>query len=311
MGQKLKTYAFYAFLLCSVIAVSAGAGVGAVVLYQVFWGDDSELTKSTILARIQEQTTIYMLDETTKVGSFFDESHRSYIPIEEVPAHMIRAMVASEDKHFFNHFGIDPVAIAKAFADGVLNGLRFRRGGSTITQQTVKNIMDRREHTFQRKFKEMIRALQLERIYDKQQILEFYLNQFHVTANGKGIGIAAQYYFSKQVQDLDLVEAAFIAGSVKAPSKYNPFIKYSLEEREKAWSEANQRKNYVLRRMYEQGWISEEELKDAWDRKVPFKKGEFRTKEVALVSLIRGQLNKKEILMLWVWIHPHNLIMQV
>ena len=79
--------------------------------------------------------------------------------------------------------------------------------------------MDRREHTFKRKFKEMIGALQLERMYSKEQILEFYLNQFHVTANGKGVGIAAQYYFNKDVRDLSLVEAAFIAGSVKAPSK--------------------------------------------------------------------------------------------
>ncbi|MFW7380999.1 MAG: transglycosylase domain-containing protein [Oligoflexus sp.] len=296
MGQKIKTYLIYAALVIAVTGVSTVFGVISVVLYQVYFGDVSELKKSTILARINEQTTIYTLDEKTRVGSFFEDAHRSYIPIDEVPAHMIRAMVASEDKNFYSHFGIDPVAIAIAFGDGVVNGMRFRRGGSTITQQTVKNIMDRREHTFKRKFKEMIRALQLERMYSKEQILEFYLNQFHVTANGKGVGIGAQYYFNKDVRDLDLVEAAFIAGSVKAPSKYNPFIKYTIENRENAWLEANRRKNYVLRRMYEQGWITEEELKEAWKKKVPFNQGEFRTREVALVSLIRSQLNKKEIL---------------
>ena len=78
-------------------------------------------------------------------------------------------------------------------------GFHFRRGGSTITQQTVKNVLDRREHSFKRKFKEGVRALQLERLYTKREILEFYLNQFHVTANGNGIAIAAQYYFSKEV----------------------------------------------------------------------------------------------------------------
>lgn len=283
-------------MFISVIGVIVGAGIASLITFQVFYGDVSELEKSTILSRINEETTIYTLDEKTKIGSFFDESHRNYVPIDNVPAHMIRAMVASEDKNFYSHLGVDPVAIGSAFFDGVLNGFRFRRGGSSITQQTVKNILDKREHTFSRKFKEMIRAFQLERMYSKQQILEFYLNQFHVTANGKGVGIAAEYYFNKDVRDLNLVEAAFIAGSVKAPSKYNPFIKYTRESRKKAWLEANRRKNYVLRRMYEQGWITQEELKDAWKKRVPFNKGKFRSQEVALVSLIRSQLNKEEII---------------
>ena len=295
-NMGLKQMAIYSSILVLVAAGSAFLGVMTVVIYQVYWGDVSDLKKSTILARINEETTIYTLDEETRLGSFFDSAHRTYVPISEVPAHMIRAIVASEDKNFYNHIGVDPFAILGAFIDGVANGFRFRRGGSSITQQTVKNILDRREHSFKRKFKEMIRALQLERMYSKNQIIEFYLNQFHVTANGNGIGIAAKYYFNKDVRDLDLVEAAFIAGSVKAPSKYNPFIKYSREAREKAWVNADERKNYVLRRMYQQGWITKEELKGAWNTRVPFRKGKFRTSEVALVSLVRNQLNRKEIL---------------
>lgn len=294
--SRLKRIFVSATIILTIAGISSGLGVVSVVGFQVFFGDDTELKKSTILARINEETTLYTLDEETKIGSFFDNSHRSYIAIENIPAHMIRAMVASEDKNFYNHFGVDPTAIFLAFMEGVKNKFRFKRGGSTITQQTVKNILDRREHTFRRKFKEMIRALQLERLYPKRQILEFYLNQFHVTSNGKGVGIAAQYYFNKDVRDLNLVEAAFIAGSVKAPSKYNPFIKYTEKAKQKAWRLANQRKNYVLRRMYEQGWINKEELEVAWDEPVPFRKGKFRTREVALVSLIKGQLNKKEIL---------------
>ena len=257
-----KTFLYLSFLLV-VAGVSACLGVGSVVAYQVFWGDDSELQKSTILARINEETTIYTLDETTRIGSFFNENHRTYVPISRVPAHMVRAMVASEDKNFYDHAGVDVFAIASAFWDGVGNGFKFRRGGSSITQQTVKNILDRREHTFQRKFKEMIRALQLERLYSKNEILEFYLNQFHVTANGNGIGIAAKYYFNKSVEDLTLVEAAFIAGSVKAPSKYNPFTKYTKKARETAKKHADDRKNYVIKRMYTQGWIDQDELKQA------------------------------------------------
>lgn len=281
--------------LC-VVGVLGGLAVSGLVAYFVYFGDVSELKKSTILARINEETTLYTLDEEHKIGSFFDDEHRSYVTIDQVPEDMIRAMVAAEDKNFFQHFGIDPVAISLAFWEGVQNGFRFRRGGSSITQQTVKNVMAHREHSFRRKVKELIRALQLERMYSKQQILEFYLNQFHVTANGKGIGIAARYYFNKDVKELNLVESAFIAGSVKAPSKYNPFIKYTREDKEEAWKEANWRKNYVLRRMYEQGWITEAQLKASFNEKVPFNQGKFRTNEVALVTLIRSQLDKKEIL---------------
>ena len=291
--QNFKKYTLYGLLIVGVIGISSVLGVASVVLYQVYFGDVSELKKSTILARINEETTIFTADEEHKIGSFFNDSHRSYVPFAKIPAHMIRAMVASEDKNFYQHAGVDPVAITTAAAEGIKNGLKFRRGGSTITQQTVKNILDRREHTFKRKFKEMIRAIQLERMYTKEQILEFYLNQFHVTANGKGIGIAAKYYFNKSVEDIGLVEAAFIAGSVKAPSKYNPFIKYTKKSRDKALLEAMRRKNYVLRRMYEQGWIDREELEKAWEETVPFNRGKFRTREVALVSLVRGQMNKE------------------
>ena len=91
----------------------------------------------------------------------------------------------------------------------------------------------------------MIKALQLERMYSKKQILEFYLNQFHVAGNGNGIGIASRYYFDKEIQDLNLVEAAFIAGSVKGPGKYNPFIKFTRKQRERAINFAFERKNYM------------------------------------------------------------------
>jgi penicillin-binding protein 1A len=285
------------YLMVGLAAIVSGiVGIGVVVLYQVFLGDTEELKKSTILARINEETIIFADDEETRFGSFFDNAHRKYVPIDQIPAHMIRAMVASEDKNFYQHMGIDPIAIGDAMIEGIFSGFHFKRGASTITQQTVKNIMGHRERTFRRKFKEMIRALQIERMYPKQQILEFYLNQFHVTANGNGIGIASRYYFDKDVQDLTLVEAAFIAGSVKAPSRYNPFVKDSKEDRDRAVEEANGRKNYVVRRMMEQGWISKEEFEQAFVERIPFKKGNFRTNEVALVSLIRGQLDKKEIL---------------
>jgi membrane peptidoglycan carboxypeptidase len=288
-------YLAWSIALGGVVCAAAGLTLVAVVYYQVYFGDDSNLKKSTIVARINEETPVFYNDEKTSMGSFFGASHRRYVTIDEMPGHLLNAVVAAEDKNFFHHRGVDFVAIASAFKDGLLSG-RFRRGASSITQQTVKNILDRREKTFTRKFREMIAALQIERMYSKKQILEFYLNQFGVAANGSGIYVAARYYFNKEVRDLDLIESAFIAGSVKGPSKYTPFIKSSRDEQEKAKGFAAERKNYVLRRMYEQGWISDAELKEAWDKPVPFDRGEFRTSEVALIDIIRQQMRRKDVM---------------
>ena len=275
---------------------SAGLGGLSVVLYQVYYGDYTALEKSTIITKINQETSIFYLDEENTIGSLFESTHRRYSTIDEIPAHVQNAIIAAEDKNFYSHVGIDPVAIVKAVIEGVMRGGKFRRGGSTLTQQTVKNIVDDWEASFARKFREMIKALQLERMYEKKQILEFYLNQFHVAGNGNGVGIASTYYFDKEIRDLNLVEAAFIAGSVKGPGKYNPFIKFTRKQRERAIQFAFERKNYVLKRMYEENWISREEFETAINEPVPFKKGEFRTSEVALLNLVKKQLKKNEVL---------------
>ena len=294
LGRGLTKLCVAIFLL-GVAGFFAVVGMALVIWVQVHIGDTSELQKSTILAHMHEETTIYFADGKQPIGSFFSGLHRRYVPIGDVPAYVINSIIASEDKNFYQHNGVDPVAIVKAFIEGVEQG-HFRRGGSTITQQTVKNILGRWERSFARKFREIIAALKLERMYDKRQIMEFYLNQFHVAANGNGIGIAARYYFNKKVQELNLVEAAFIAGSVKGPSKYNPFIKYTKEARQQAREYAFERKNYVLRRMYEQGWIAQQEFEEALRKPVPYRRGKFRSGEVSLVSTIRQQFRHRELL---------------
>ena len=297
MTWTMKRFAkasMWTFGLGAIAAISGALGVGAVTWAMVMFGDDSHLNESTVKARIVEETTIYMNDDQTQIGSFFASGHRRYVPIDEVPAHMINAIIAAEDKNFYNHIGVDPQAIGSAVFSAFTSGRL--RGASGLTQQTVKNIMGDWEFSFRRKFREAIASFQLERLYSKRQILEFYLNQFYVSGNGNGIGIAARYYFNKDVRDLDLVESAFIAGSVKGPSAYDPFIKFTKDKRELAIRRAFNRKNYVLKRMFEQGWINEEEFKEAYDRPVKFKRGRFRTTEVALIQLIRTQLKRQEIL---------------
>jgi len=278
------------------VGIVGGVGGLGFVAWQVYYGDTSEIQKTAIMSRINEETSIYYLDGKTRIGSIFESQHRRYTSIDEVPTSLIHALVAAEDKNFFHHIGVDPGSIFKAFMEGVSNGGRFRRGGSSITQQTVKNLMSDWEPSFSRKYREMINSFQMERMYTKREILEFYLNQFHVAGNGHGAEIAARYYFNKDIKELTLVESAFIAGSVKGPGKYNPFIKYTKEEQERARQFANQRKNYVLDRMLEEGWVKEEEYKQGIATPVPFDRGEFRSAEVSLVELIREQLEKTEVL---------------
>ena len=281
-------------LIGATVCFAGGLGVGSVVGGLVMFGDQSHLKKTTILSRINEETTIFCLDEKTRLGSFFNSEHRRYVSIDEIPRHMIHAIIAAEDKNFYKHIGVDPSAIFSAIIEGFRTG-RFR-GGSTLTQQTVKNVMSDWEYSLRRKIKEAISSLQMERLYSKKEILEFYLNQFHVSGNGTGIGIAAKHYFNKDVRELDLVESAFIAGSVKGPSKYDPFLKYTKTDRDRAAREAFTRKNYVLKRMFEQGLITKEEFQENFTKAVPFSRGTFGSSEVALVNLVKSQLGRKEIL---------------
>ena len=264
-------------------------------LYQIFWAPPGEFARDEIVRRVSRESPIFFADGKRQVGSLFTGAHRKYIPLRDIPPLALKAIVAAEDQNFYRHHGIDVLATAKAFAEGLIS-LNFRRAGSTITQQTVKILFDDWQHSFRRKLQEALAAFKMERLYSKDQILEFYLNQFHVTGNGNGIGVAARYYFDKDVKELDLVEIAFIAGTVKHPTKYNPFTKQSLDERDRAVEAAKTRKDYVLRRMEEEKFIDHATAEAAKERAVPFKRGDFQSGDVALVDLVRAQLDRPDIL---------------
>lgn len=173
------------------------------------------------------------------------------------------------------------------------------QGGSTITQQTAKNVFTREKRGYFSKLKELFQGLILEHFYTKEEILEMYVNQFEVTGFGKGLRIASEYFFDKDVEDLNLVEAAFIAGMVKGPYKYNPFIKNTDEKKKKAIEYANIRKNYVLKNMLKQSLITNDEYIEARDLDVPFKEGKVTYRLNVLLDYIREQLESdyfKEIL---------------
>jgi len=170
---------------------------------------------------------------------------------------------------------------------------RIAQGGSTITQQTAKNVFKREKRAYKAKIKELMQAILLEREYSKEEILELYANQFFVTGIGRGLSIAAQYFFDKKAESLDLVECAFIAGSVKSPNRYNPFTKKTEAERKEARRLANLRKDYVLRNMLALSFITREEFDKANAAEIPFKQGKMSYTLNVILDYVREQLESE------------------
>ncbi len=235
------------------------------------------------------ESPVYYDDEKTLIGVFFKKTHRRYLHYDEIPKIFIKALIATEDQRFFEHPGFDVRAILRAFIANLKAG-RIVEGGSTITQQLAKNIFGRRKRTYGAKLRELFQAILLERRFSKEKILEMYCNQFFVTGYGKGLQIAARYFFDKDAKDLNLVEAAFIAGALHAPARYNPFIKKTEAERKKAIILAKRRKNYVLRRMLEMHFITKEQYLKAKEKPVPFKKGKITYALNVIMDYIKDQL---------------------
>jgi len=232
------------------------------VYYTVTHDTSNRIERGAIDRIIASESHVFYDDGRTPIGTFFEKIHRKYIVYEDIPKVFIKALIAAEDKNFFNHRGFDFRAMIRALIANIKAG-KVVQGGSTITQQTAKNIFRREKKSYMAKFKELVQAFLLEREYTKQEILEMYANQFFVTGYGKGLRIAAQYFFGKDAKDLDLVECAFVAGSVKGPNRYNPFIKKTTAEKENVRHLAKLRKNYVLSNMHRMNFITKEQYLQA------------------------------------------------
>ncbi len=183
--------------------------------------------------------------------SEYAHENRVFVPIEAIPDHVKLAFVAAEDQHFYSHFGIDPIGVVRASIDNIQNwrsgGGARPQGASTITQQVAKNFLLTNELSIDRKLKEALLAMQMEQAFSKEHILELYLNEIFLGRRSYGVAAAALNYFDKSLDELTISEAAFLAGLPKAPSRYDP---------DRRTEDAIERRNYVLRRMAEDGVIS-------------------------------------------------------
>ncbi len=209
------------------------------------------------IVRMDNGETVSILElEPEELMSFFgnERERRRLVSFEEVPQHLIYAILAAEDIRFYQHRGIDPRAILRALYTN-LRHAAVRQGGSTITQQLAKNYFLTPKRTLSRKMKELLMSIAIEVMYDKNEILEIYLNEIYLGQKGSdsvnGIGEASHFYFGKPVSGLSLDEAATIAGLIKSPNSYSPYVdeKRSLE-----------RRNVVLWAMHKNGWISDKQL---------------------------------------------------
>lgn len=198
----------------------------------------------------KEPLTIYSSDGVI-IGTYGDE-RRAFTPIDQFPKVLKDAVIAAEDKRFYEHWGVDVVGVGRAMMSNLRGG--HKQGASTITQQVARNFYLTNERTLTRKFNEALLAYKIERSLTKDQILELYFNQIYLGQRAYGFASAAKIYFNKPVQDLTLAEASILAGLPKAPSTFNPIVN---PER------ARLRQEYILNNMVDLGMIAPQQRQDA------------------------------------------------
>lgn len=249
---KALLICFFAVVIvggCSAFGVISGIVASAPTI------DDIDATPTGYL------TTVLDSEGNQTATLVASGSNRKYVTIDEIPLDLQHAFVAIEDERFYDHNGIDLQGILRAGLTGVASGFHFTQGASTITQQLLKNTVftewtseQSMADKFERKFQEQYLALQLEKVVDKDWILENYLNAINLGQNTLGVGVASERYFGKDVSELNLSECAVLAAITQSPTKYNPI----LHPEDNA-----ERRGKVLKNMLEQGYITQSEYDEA------------------------------------------------
>ena len=213
---------------------------------------------------------------------FQGNGNDSWVSLKNMNKNIINATISTEDKNFYEHFGLDYPRIAKALMVNISSG-GIEQGASTITQQYAKNLFLDFEQSWNRKWKEMWLTYELEAHYSKDEILEGYLNTINYGHGMYGISNASKYYFNKDVKDLSLGEAAILAGIPNSPSNYSPIDNYELSKK---------RQKVVLTRMYNNGYISEKDMNNAFDSKLAFKNASFGKDLTSLIYYNDAVMNE-------------------
>lgn len=257
---------FKIIFLLGIFGLLAGSLVGF-ILYKKYSNDlpDYEQLKSY---KPYFTTRLYAADGS--LMNEFAKENRVFVPIENIPDHLIKAFLAAEDADFYYHQGIDLLAIVRTTyknAVSLAKGEQIVGGASTITQQVVKNLLLNNERTIERKIKEAILAYRMSKTFSKNQVLELYLNQIYLGSGAYGVAVAAETYFNKPIDQLTIEEDALLATLPKAPSKLDP---------RKNITKSKIRRDWVINRMIEEDFITETEGKEAIAKPIILKDKEDR-----------------------------------
>ncbi|XUO83295.1 penicillin-binding protein 1A [Halomonas sp. KM007] len=233
--------------LFSLVVALMGATVLAVIGAAIYFSPG--LPDVRQLQDFELHTPLRIYTNDGKLIGEFGEERRMAIDFDDIPDNMVNALIAAEDASFFNHAGVDPRGLARAAVELVQSGGTIQSGGSTITMQVARNYMLTLDQTFTRKIREILLALQMEKVLSKEEIFELYVNKIFLGNRAYGIAAAAETYYNKPLAELSLAETAMIAGLPKAPSAFNP-----LANSERSLI----RRNWILFRMRELGYIDNE-----------------------------------------------------
>ena len=271
-----------AIIILTIILIIICAGIFAGIFFGLF-GDDFKITKDDLL--ISKNNSVVKDADGNIIANLAGDENRKIISMDEMPEYLPKAFVAIEDERFYTHQGVDIKRTAAATLTYIFNKGSSSFGGSTITQQLVKNLTNEKQDSPIRKVKEMSKAYQVERLISKDQVLELYLNLIFLGDKAYGVEVASQYYFSKPAKDLTIAESAYLAGINHIPNGYKPFEEYSGKEnseelKNKMSDKINKRTKTVLSKMKELGYIDEEKYNTAVaevDTGLAFKKGNVTT----------------------------------
>ncbi|MCL2915309.1 PBP1A family penicillin-binding protein [Shewanella corallii] len=226
-------------------------GIGAILAAYLYVKPD--LPNVATLKTVKLQTPLRVFSQDGLLISQFGEKRRIPVSLDEVPKPLIQAILATEDARFYEHHGIDPIGIMRAAFVLATTGQK-RQGASTITMQVARNFFLTRDKTYIRKIKEIFIAIHIEQLLSKDEILELYINRIYLGQRAYGFGAAAQVYYGKTLKELTLAQQAMLAGLPKAPSSMNPISSPTRGEN---------RRNVVLGRMQEVGFITQAEYQEA------------------------------------------------
>ncbi|MCI9063373.1 MAG: DUF5011 domain-containing protein [Clostridia bacterium] len=289
-------------ILIILMAAVVGAGVVVGMLYGA-WGQEFEISEDELIIN---GNSVVVDSKGKVIAELSGDENRKVITLKDMPENLIKAYVSIEDERYYQHSGVDFKRTSAAIATYVFHRGNSSFGGSTITQQLVKNITQDKEDTgmagVTRKVKEWAKAYQIERMLSKDQILELYLNIIFVGGDNYGVEAGAKYYFNKSASKLNLAECAFLAGINNAPNTYNPYGDYKYGKDQNRTDKINNRTKTVLSKMLEQKYINQEDYDEACgkvDKGLKFKQANRTTKkhsyhtEAAIAQAINDIMEEK------------------